>query len=797
MKDKCPNGHANAVAVVEVSRGTPCHAHPLPIQQATSVDAPIPPAVHTPLPADDHPLMEDRRVEAVALAGAHECIPRDGLQVLQQHDGWLVDSGTSVSMTPCRELITDYMPTRGTVRVADSSEVPVVGRGIVSVECATLDGPDVSLKFNVLYVPALEYNLLSTDSLVDAGHKVMLEAQPHIQLQSGERVQLERWRPRTLLVPVHCTNVTAHALHERLGHANLQACMDVAKLNDIHVTAKTKLGCEPCAIGKVKRRDVPKTARRTTVRPLETVGVDAAGPFVMSLHQQRYVLGYTDQFSGCTWLYFTRTKAAFASTVDRFVAEAGKPEVLRCDNAPDLAAGAFDTAVVRLGIRREQTARNAPHQNAHVERALATLTADARTLLADTGLPRNYWALAMSNACHTRNIIKISQLKGKQATDMIKVCRIPDVSMLRRWGTKAIVHDPKAKCKNKLQMRGVPMVYVGHRIGLLGWIFVNPSTNRLICSRDAIFFEDISGAELLGVDDAAVCDNGRGDDFEWLLVPAQGSTRAALPETTPAATPNRARAPSTPAEVATPLRRDSPVGVITRSRAATLSRQKTATTQSGARAPEEREVLEELDVEPKDDGDAGAELGWFDFDQELLENDPYRGSAGNPVDASAAYECAYAEAPENYGAAMASRDAAKWTLAIQAELKNHQRYGTWELVPAAEASGRVLACGWTFSTKLQQDGQALRHKARLFVKGCQQSGSQFRDTTAPVTTIIMFRLMLHRALTEDLVARHIDIKAAYLNAPLAEDIYMRVPPGVSVDGDFMACVNRVPTGIRW
>lgn len=554
MKDKCPNGHANAVAVVEVSRGTPCHAHPLPIQQATSVDAPIPPAVHTPLPADDHPLMEDRRVEAVALAGAHECIPRDGLQVLQQHDGWLVDSGTSVSMTPCRELITDYMPTRGTVRVADSSEVPVVGRGIVSVECATLDGPDVSLKFNVLYVPALEYNLLSTDSLVDAGHKVMLEAQPHIQLQSGERVQLERWRPRTLLVPVHCTNVTAHALHERLGHANLQACMDVAKLNDIHVTAKTKLGCEPCAIGKVKRRDVPKTARRTTVRPLETVGVDAAGPFVMSLHQQRYVLGYTDQFSGCTWLYFTRTKAAFASTVDRFVAEAGKPEVLRCDNAPDLAAGAFDTAVVRLGIRREQTARNAPHQNAHVERALATLTADARTLLADTGLPRNYWALAMSNACHTRNIIKISQLKGKQATDMIKVCRIPDVSMLRRWGTKAIVHDPKAKCKNKLQMRGVPMVYVGHRIGLLGWIFVNPSTNRLICSRDAIFFEDISGAELLGVDDAAVCDNGRGDDFEWLLVPAQGSTRAALPETTPAATPNRARAPSTPAEVATPLR---------------------------------------------------------------------------------------------------------------------------------------------------------------------------------------------------------------------------------------------------
>ena len=83
------------------------------------------------------------------------------------------------------------------------------------------------------------------------------------------------------------------------------------------------------------------------------------------------------------------------------------------------------------------------------------------------------------------------------------------------------------------------------------------------------------------------------------------------------------------------------------------------------------------------------------------------------------------------------------------------------------------------------------------MKGCQQSGSQFRDTTAPVTTIIMFRLMLHRALTEDLVARHIDIKAAYLNAPLAEDIYMRVPPGVSADGDKFVCkLKRSLYGLR-
>ena len=792
MKNQCPNGHANAVAVVSERRGTPRPSHsPATAQPATPVRT---------SERDVSGRME--AVEEVALAGSHDRVPRDGLQVLQQHDGWLVDSGTSVSMTPCKELISDYMQTRGMVRVADSSEVPVEGRGVVSVECATLDGAVAVLKFTVLHVPDLEFNLLSTDSLVDNGHKVMLEAQPHILLAGGARVLLERWRPRTLLVPIQRTNVTAHALHERLGHANMRACLEVARAHDIHVTAKSKLGCEPCAVGKVRRRDVPKEARRTAVQPLEVVCIDSAGPFVMSLHRQRYALAYTDQFSGCTWLYLTRTKAALANTIERFVAEAGKPALLRCDNAPDLLAGAYNAAAVRLGIRRENTARNAPHQNAHVERALATLTADARTLLADTGLPRAYWALAMSNACHTRNVIKTSQLKHQQGIDVTSVCRVPDVHMLRRWGAKAIVHDPTAKRRNKLQARGLPMIYVGQRIGMLGWVFVNPSTNRLIHSRDATFFEDISGAVLLQNNEAAVCDDIGGDEFEWLVIPEHSTVRAPTPRpVTPARVPapnpaTPVQRPATPARDSAPTRRGTPAGAMTRARAA--ARAQRPATPSDAREPVEVPIIPIDDEDANDDGDVGAELGWFDFDQEILDNSPPVGSAENPVDVSAVFgECAYAEAPHNYRQAMAGTDAAKWTAAIEEELKNHEHYGTWEIVPADQARGRVLTCGWTFTSKLQQDGQALRHKARLFVRGCQQSGSQFDETSAPVTNIIMFRLMLHRALTKSLVARHIDIKAAYLNAPLTEDIYMRVPAGVNVDGDKFVCkLKRSLYGLR-
>ena len=115
------------------------------------------------------------------------------------------------------------------------------------------------------------------------------------------------------------------------------------------------------------------------------------------------MLLYTDEASGCVWPFFAKVKSDFAATVPLFKSEVGVPLTLRSDNAPDLIHGQFDAQWKEAGVRPEVTARAAPHQNGKCERALATLMADCRTLLSDTGLPDALWPYALSTAAISRN----------------------------------------------------------------------------------------------------------------------------------------------------------------------------------------------------------------------------------------------------------------------------------------------------------------------------------------------------------------------------------------------------------
>ena len=173
--------------------------------------------------------------------------------------------------------------------------------------------------------------------------------------------------------------------------------------------------------------------------------------------------------------------------------------------------------------------------------------------------------------------------------------------------------------------------------------------------------------------------------------------------------------------------------------------------------------------ELSDDGGVGLDLGWGELDEECIDDlslhevhsDAHAHS--HAVEEEQAY---YAEAPGSYKAAMAGDNSEAWKRAIEEELANHQQYSTWALVPRAQATGRVLTNGWTFTTKLSQDGKSLRYKARLFVRGCQQSQAQYSETSVPVTNLMMLRMLLHWAVTHGGVVKHVDVKAAYLNAKL-------------------------------
>jgi hypothetical protein len=137
--------------------------------------------------------------------------------------------------------------------------------------------------------------------------------------------------------------------------------------------------------------------------------------------------------------------------------------------------------------------------------------------------------------------------------------------------------------------------------------------------------------------------------------------------------------------------------------------------------------------------------------------------------------------PSTLREALNRPDAAAWQAAMQTEYDSLQQASTYDLVPLPR--GRTAVGNkWVFKVKQLADG-GLKHKARLVAKGfTQQAGIDYRETYAPVVRYASLRALLALAAHHDWEVHHMDVKTAYLNGVLREEIYMRQPEGFEVTG---------------
>ncbi|GJQ97632.1 retrotransposon protein, putative, ty1-copia subclass [Tanacetum coccineum] len=138
---------------------------------------------------------------------------------------------------------------------------------------------------------------------------------------------------------------------------------------------------------------------------------------------------------------------------------------------------------------------------------------------------------------------------------------------------------------------------------------------------------------------------------------------------------------------------------------------------------------------------------------------------------------AYLNEPTSYKAAMLDSESDKWIDAMNAKMQSMIDNMVWVLVDLPP-NCKTVGSKWLFKIKTDMDGNVHTYKARLVAKGYTQLyGVDYEETFSPVADIRAIRILISIAAFYDYEIWQMDVKTAFLNGHLDEDIYMVQPEG--------------------
>nr|GEY39964.1 retrovirus-related Pol polyprotein from transposon TNT 1-94 [Tanacetum cinerariifolium] len=131
-----------------------------------------------------------------------------------------------------------------------------------------------------------------------------------------------------------------------------------------------------------------------------------------------------------------------------------------------------------------------------------------------------------------------------------------------------------------------------------------------------------------------------------------------------------------------------------------------------------------------------------------------------------------------------------WFQAMQDEIHEFDRLQVWKIVPQPDCV-MIIALKWIYKVKLDEYGDVLKNKARLVAKEYRQKeGIDFEESFTPVARIEVIRIFIANAASKNMTVYQMDVKTAFLNGELKEEVYVSQPEGF-VDPDHLTHVYRL------
>jgi hypothetical protein len=128
--------------------------------------------------------------------------------------------------------------------------------------------------------------------------------------------------------------------------------------------------------------------------------------------------------------------------------------------------------------------------------------------------------------------------------------------------------------------------------------------------------------------------------------------------------------------------------------------------------------------------------------------------------------------PTSFEEAMRSAHSSKWLDAMEDEMRSMSVNKVWDLEEILKGT-KTVGCKWVYKTKCDSNGNIERFKAQLMTKNfTKREGINYTETFSPVSYKDSLRIIMALVAHYDLELHQMDVKTAFLNGDLLENIYM-------------------------
>jgi transposase InsO family protein len=550
--------------------------------------------------------------------------------------------------------------------------------------------------------------------------------------------------------------------HRRLGHISIERIKRLVNEGVLNTLDFTDFEtCVDCIKGKQTNKSKKGANRSSDI--LEIIHTDICS-LDMDSHGQKYFISFIDDYSRYMYLYMLYNKNEALDAFKIFKAEVEKQcgkqiKIVRSDRGGEYygryiedgqAPGPFAKFLQEHGIVAQYTMPGSPDQNGVAERRNRTLLDMVRSMLSSSNLPKSLWAEALKTAVYILNRVPTKTVP-KTPFELWKGWK-PSLRHMRVWGcsSEVRIYNPQEK---KLDPRTISGYFIGYAERSKSYRFYCPShSTRIVESRNAKFLENdlISGRDQTK---NIVSENDHSESQ-----PSTSSDRLGIVYSTPQVQTGVEQPIIEVPQAADDIPIDQVVQELPRTFEQRVephtSQEYDGTTLRRSTRPKKSTIPDDYVV--------------------YLQESDYNIGAEND--------------PESFSQTMSCKESELWYNAMKEEMNSMKSNGVWDLVELP-IGVKAIGCKWVFKTKKDSLGNIERYKARLVAKGfTQKEGIDYTKTFSPVSKKDSLRIILALVAHFDLELQQMDVKTAFLNGDLEEEVYMKQPEGFpSSDGEHLVC----------